>query len=120
MVGRARPQTRRSECPGCGDGRGGSHGSYIEPSRQKLSACLTETWLPAIRSTIRTTSQTAYEQTIRTHLVPSLGNIELRHLRASHLNQVYSDLLERGLSAATVRRSHAVLHRAWPPPCAGS
>ena len=46
------------------------------------------------------------------HLIPSLGNIPLTQLKPEHLQRHYTDKLNNGLSALTVRYHHTVLHKA--------
>jgi len=42
-----------------------------------------------------------YEQIVRVHLLPTLGNIPLTKLRPLHIQQVYTQVREKGLSART-------------------
>jgi integrase len=51
-------------------------------------------------------------QQVRTHIAPTLGRIKLKELRKSHIDRLYREKLDSGLSHSTVRRVHAVLHRA--------
>ena len=51
-------------------------------------------------------------QQVRTHIAPTLGRIKLKGLRKAHIDRLYREKLDSGLSHATVRRVHAVLHRA--------
>src|SRR5215208_393149 len=51
-------------------------------------------------------------QQVRDHIAPTLGRIKLRELRKAHIDRLYREKLDSGLSPATVRRVHAVLHRA--------
>jgi integrase len=51
-------------------------------------------------------------QQVRTHIAPTLGRIKLKSLRKAHIDRLYREKLDSGLSHATVRRVHAVLHRA--------
>src|SRR5215217_5206993 len=51
-------------------------------------------------------------QQVRTHIAPTLGRIKLKSLRKAHLDRLYREKLDSGLSPSTVRRIHAVLHRA--------
>ena len=53
------------------------------------------------------------------HVIPRLGNLQLQNLNAAAINALYAYLAEEGrvrskggLSASSVRRVHAVLHRA--------
>lgn len=94
-------------------------GLYVEPSSQTLSQFLLIDWLPAKRTTVRPTTHQSYEQVIRTHIVPRLGGVPLRELKASALNSFYADLLASGrvdgrggLSPKTVRNTHVVIRKA--------
>src|SRR5215213_2595172 len=51
-------------------------------------------------------------QQVRTHIAPTLGLIKLKGLRKVHIDQLYCEMLDSGFSPSTVRRVHAVLHRA--------
>src|SRR5215204_4987696 len=50
-------------------------------------------------------------QQVRDHIGPTLGRIKLKDLRKSHIDRLYREKLDSGLSPSTVRRVHAVLHR---------
>ena len=51
-------------------------------------------------------------QQVRTHIAPTLGRIKLKGLRKAQIDRLYREKLDSGLSPSTVRRIHAVLHRA--------
>jgi integrase len=53
-----------------------------------------------------------YEQIVRVHLLPSLGSIPLTKLRPLHIQQVYAQVREKGLSARTALHCHRVLREA--------
>lgn len=80
---------------------------------------LWDTWLPAIKTTVRTSTYLSYQAHVRNHISPYIGDKRLDRIDGTVLNGLYVTLLERGrndgtsLSAATVRRVHAVLHRAF-------
>lgn len=84
----------------------------------KLRDFLWEKWLPAIKTTIRTSTYLSYESHLRHHICPHIGDKRLDKIDGSALNTLYAILLERGrrngtgLSPSTVRRVHATLHRA--------
>jgi integrase len=46
------------------------------------------------------------------HLVPTLGRITLKNLTSSHVRGLYREKLDSGLSATSVQRVHALLHKA--------
>ena len=53
-----------------------------------------------------------YENIIRLHLVPALGEVKLPELQPAQLQRYYAELLEKGLSHNTVRKHHVLLHTA--------
>jgi hypothetical protein len=96
-------------------------GVYVPPDR--ITFLLSE-WLPARASTLRPSTAAAYEQMIRTYVVPSLAHARLQQLTPSLLNALYGRLLSEGrtetrrglgpgLSAKTVRNIHGVLTKAF-------
>ena len=96
-----------------------SAGTYIEPSRMRLSEFLTDEWLPSVRATIRPNTYLSYQGHVKLHIIPHLGSMTLQQLQAPHINAFYSRLLTEGrgkdkpgLSPASVRRVHATLHKA--------
>lgn len=87
-------------------------GTYAAPSKLTLTDFLQSEWLPAVRGTLRPLSAKKYEQVIRLHIVPRIGSARLQALSAGHLNALYADLEQAGLSVATRRLVHAVIGRA--------
>lgn len=99
-------------------------GVYIFAPDVTLADFMRDEWLPAIRATVRPTTYRSYEMHLDRHIEPYLGTIPLRKLTGGRINGLYADLQTRGrakkdpkdedkgLSPATVRRVHAVLHRA--------
>lgn len=86
-------------------------GIYAEPSKMKVSQWLDE-WLASYTMNIKPATKSAYEEHIRVHIKPSLGNIPLKQLSTRDIQQLYTGLLkERELSPKTVRNIHGVLHR---------
>jgi len=87
-------------------------GSYAAPAKLTLGDFLTTEWLPAVEGTLRPLSLTRYESAIRLYIAPQIGQIRLQTLSGGHLNALYGELEQIGLSVATRRLTHAVLHRA--------
>jgi integrase len=87
-------------------------GSYAAPSKQTLGDYLVREWLPAIAPTVRPLTLEQYEKTVRLRIVPRLGGMPLQALTAAHLNGLYNELEQAGLSVSTRRQTHAVLSRA--------
>jgi integrase len=94
-------------------------GAYVEPTKQTVGEFLGE-WIPAIRTTIRSSTWESYERNVRLHIRPGLGAIPLRSLTPAHLNTLYAALRDRGskraagggLSPRTIRYIHVIIHRA--------
>jgi integrase len=53
-----------------------------------------------------------HEQIVRLHLKPALGRLKLSKLTPAHVQGLYRDKLDSGLSSATVQKIHTVLHKA--------
>jgi integrase len=94
-------------------------GFYVEPSRMTLAEWLVDHWLPVTRTRVKPTTFRAYRSSIRHHIVPSLGGVALGKLTPQMLIRLYQQLLENGrvkaewgLSPATVKGIHALLHKA--------
>jgi integrase len=64
------------------------------------------------RGSVRTSTYERHEQIIRLHLKPALGRVKLSKLTPAHLQGLYRDKPDSGLSPASVQKVHAVLHKA--------
>ena len=53
-----------------------------------------------------------YEQLVRVHVLPVVGSIPLTKLRPLHIQGVYTQVREKGLSARTALHCHRVLREA--------
>jgi len=70
-------------------------------------------WLEkSVKDSVRPKTFKSYEHLVTYHVIPSLGKIELTKLSPQHLQDFFSDRLEKGLSARTVQYIRAVLRRA--------
>ena len=76
---------------------------------------LTEVWLPCRRAQLRPTTTRRYGWIIDNYIIPRLGDIPLRSLRAEHLDALYLHLSDRGgrdghaLAPKTVYDVHVVI-----------
>jgi integrase len=94
-------------------------GVYTERKDVTLGEFLREEWLPVTQNTIRSTTHASYTTHVKKHIVPTLGRVKLQKLTPVMINALYAQLLKDGkvcgkggLSANSVRRVHATLHRA--------
>lgn len=66
----------------------------------------------SVRDNVRVRTLDNYRLQVRRHIVPALGRIKLKNLSPAHVQGFYRAKIDSGLSPATVRYIHAVLHRA--------
>jgi integrase len=69
-------------------------------------------WLEASRSSIRDRTYETYETILRIHVTPFVGKKRLARLAPLDLQKLYGERLTAGLSAASVRKVHSIVHRA--------
>ena len=94
-------------------------GIYVERRDVTVDEFLREEWLPIVESTVRSTTYSSYATHVQKHIAPTLGLVKLQKLTPVMINALYAQLLKDGkvcgsggLSANSVRRVHATLHRA--------
>jgi len=86
-------------------------GYDIEGGKISLSKYL-QRWLNTSKVALRPKTAQQYEQVIRKHINPHIGDIKLMDLRLDRIEQFYAGLLEAEVGIRTVRLTHSVLHRA--------
>jgi len=70
-------------------------------------------WLKgAVRGTVKPVTYESYERIVRVHVYPTLGRVKLHNLSPIHLQTLYRERLDFGLSPRTVQYVHVVMHRA--------
>lgn len=91
--------------------RRSAEGRAVGSSRLRLEAFL-DSWLVAVEPNLRAQSLRRYRQVLKDHIVPALGARPLTRLEPEELQRLYAAKIRAGLSPATVRMIHFVLHRA--------
>ena len=87
-------------------------GRDLEGAKITLNEYL-DRWLKtAVKTRVREKTCQDYEGMLRRYVRPSLGERLLTALRPLDLQNTYQQMIERGLSARTVRYTHAVLRSA--------
>ena len=72
-----------------------------------------ERWLAdAVRGTVRNSTFSRDKYLVSNHIKPSIGRIKLKNVNALHLQGLYRERLDSGLSGSTVQKMHHVLHKA--------
>ena len=90
---------------------GRDKGLIFEAGKRTVGEFL-ECWLEeVVKSSASHRTYSTNAQQVRDHIAPTLGRIKLKNLRKSHIDRLYREKLDSGLSPSTVRRVHAVLHR---------
>ena len=71
-------------------------------------------WLSdSVRGTVRESTFSRDKYLVTNHIKPSIGRIKLKNVTDVHLQRLYHDRLDSGLSGSTVQKMHHVLHKAF-------
>jgi integrase len=71
-----------------------------------------QSWLQNAKGSIRPKTYDQYEGIVRNHLAPALGSIRLSELQPNHIQNLYGQLTENGISPRTMQLIHSVIRRA--------
>src|SRR5215210_7912298 len=72
-----------------------------------------ERWLAdSVKGSVKEATYANYGHFARKHICPALGRVKLKNLTPAHVRSFYGEKSRSGLSAATVKKMHVVLHRA--------
>jgi integrase len=93
-------------------------GTWADPGRQTVGEYL-EDWLTAVRPSLRSSTATSYEHTLRKWVIPRIGHLRLGALTSAKLSALYGELLKSGrhngkggLSARSVAYTHRIVTHA--------
>lgn len=100
-----------------------SDGVNVDRSTMTVRSYLVDLWLPAVKGSLARTTYANYKTHVDQHLVDQLGDVPLQKLSEAHLLKSWATLREsgrrrgknpkdKGLSPATVRHIHRMLHKA--------
>jgi integrase len=84
----------------------------------RLADFLQSTWLPSKRRQVRSTTAYRYAWFVDRYVIPAIGDIPLRRLRADHLDGLYEQLATtggqhgEGLAPKTILEVHMILRAA--------
>ena len=87
-------------------------GDYIKPDRTTVAQYLRRWLVECGKPSLTPRSYERYNGIIEKNLIPAIGRIRLIELRPEHIQRHYTELVDRGLAARTVRYDHIVLHGA--------
>lgn len=93
-------------------------GEYVAPSKRTLAHFLEE-WIEGQRAHLKPSTWQSYRLYVDSYIIPRLGSLALQEVTPSGLDAFYAELLQTGrrsqnggLSARSVRFTHAILRRA--------
>ncbi|MCI0664291.1 MAG: site-specific integrase [Acidobacteria bacterium] len=87
-------------------------GIFIEPATESVSAYLDKWLLTAAKPKLKQQTYDSYSSLLDRYIRTPLGGIKLGNLRALDIQNVYTDMLQRKLSARVIRYTHAVFSSA--------
>jgi len=64
------------------------------------------------RGSVRESTYSRDKYLVANHVKPALGRVKLKNLSAMHLQRLYREKQDAGLSASTVQKIHHILHKA--------
>src|SRR5215213_9578049 len=88
-----------------------AEGIVIDDKNLTLGEYL-DRWLSdVVRGTVRESSYDRDKYLVTNHVKPSIGRVKLKNVNALHLQSLYRERLDSGLSGSTVQKIHHVLHK---------
>ena len=91
---------------------GADQGLVFDAARLTVAEYLDRWLVDSVRGSVRRSTYESYRRQARRYITPALGRVRLKALTPAHVQGLYREMQERGLSARTVEYTHAVLHRA--------
>ena len=87
-------------------------GAYVERNDDTITRFLSR-WLVTYAATnTRLRTQVGYRGQIRRYIVPALGHVRLQRLQPGQIQELYANMLARGLSERTVLHVHRLFKQA--------
>ncbi|RQD72687.1 MAG: site-specific integrase [Tindallia sp. MSAO_Bac2] len=87
-------------------------GDYVKPSKELLGPFL-DKWLEiSVKPRVAASTYKGYKDYIKAYLKPSLGNKSISKLDPLEIQEVYNNMIKRGLAPRTVGYAHGVLRSA--------
>jgi integrase len=85
-------------------------GTWVPPDLRRVTVAeWSERWLSGARATLKPKTVASYESLLRSRILPTFGDRELRSVRPSDVGDWIGGMIEDGLSASRIRQAHVVL-----------
>ena len=90
-----------------------NNGTFIDNATNPTMKMWLHTWLWEYKKNcIKATTFEQYETILRVHAIPAVGDIQVSDLKPHHLQKLYNDMYENGISSRTIQILNTVLHGA--------
>ena len=87
--------------------------TFIDNSTNPTMRVWLHTWLWEYKkNSIKAKTFEQYETMLRVHAMPNIGDIQVSNLKPEHLQKIYNNMYENGISARTIHILNTVLHGA--------
>jgi len=91
-------------------------GTYIAPNKTTVAQWM-DTWQAEYLGSVKSSTISSYEATIKNHIKPCLGSIKLESLTTQDIQEFYNarqkgDETRKPLAPKTIKNIHGVLHKA--------
>lgn len=83
-------------------------GAHVAPDRMTLAAWVTS-WSALQARKVQARTLERYEQLLRVHILPALGDKRLQQITGTKIDEFYGQLIDKGLSARTIHHVHVML-----------
>jgi len=83
------------------------NGTYIKQTDIKVSEWF-KNWNEGRKSTVSYSTYRTYDSVLRNHIIPELGNMQLKDLKARHIQHLLNDRFNSGLTAGSVKLIYSV------------
>lgn len=88
------------------------HGTFVAPDAITVGKYL-EGWVDTLANRgLRPSTVESYARNVRLHIVPAIGSVKLQALSPVHVDRIYSQMSEAGLSPRMVRYVHSIIRKA--------
>jgi integrase len=109
VYGRKYGDTQRKLAEAMGDA---ARGIVVDDNNLTVSEYLDRFLEDVQRGSVRASTYSRDKYLITNHVKPALGRVKLKNLGAMHLQRLYREKQDAGLSASTVQKIHHILHKA--------
>lgn len=88
-------------------------GTYQTPNKITVGTWMEE-WLTTFcENKVKPLTLQSYRASIKNHIVPAIGAMELQTVKGSHVQHLYNSMTRAGLSGKTVKNTSAIMHKAF-------